>query len=403
MPSLMHAAEAARSATPDALAVALLEARTQTLAAFEAWSEALPGLTVPHRDQLNPPLWELGHVGWFQEWWTTRNPQCTRGVDADPNVARPAAILPGADALYDSGRVAHATRWSLPLPDAATTSAYLAQSLDATLALLAATQAVAKVDDTSLYFYRLCLFHEDMHNEAAIYMGQALGIPVPGIATAPRCSDGAIALESAMHRLGWSGPGFAFDNELAGVDVAVRAGEIDAAPVSNARFAAFVEAGGYANAAYWSEAGRAWLANSGRKAPRCWRRHGAGWQHQWFGKWVELDPQLPAMNLNCFEAEAWCAWAGRALPTEAQWEHAVLSAPDFQWGSVWEWTAEVFRPYPGFTPHPYRDYSAPWFESRRLLKGASIATHARMRHPRYRNFFTPERDDIFAGFRSCSQ
>ncbi len=403
MPSNPDPAAAARSARPDALAVALVDARAQTLKSFDAWAAALPNLAVPQRDELNPPLWELGHIGWFQEWWTTRNPQCTRGVAADPDVVRPAAILPGADALYDSGRVAHATRWGLPLPDAAATRAYLAQSLDATLALLAATQAVGKVDDTSLYFYRLCLFHEDMHNEAARYMGHTLGVPMPGVAPARACTEGVIELSKVLHRLGWPGPGFAFDNELCGHDVEVPACEIDASPVSNARFAAFVDAGGYANAAYWSESGRAWLAGMGRTAPRFWRRHGTGWQRQWFGQWVELEPQLPAMNLNCFEAEAWCTWAGRTLPTEAQWEHAALTMPDFQWGDVWEWSADAFRPYPGFTPHPYRDYSAPWFESRRLLKGASIATDARMRHPRYRNFFTPERDDIFAGFRSCSQ
>jgi ergothioneine biosynthesis protein EgtB len=403
MPSNPDLAAAARSALPDVLAVSLVDARAQTLKGFDAWAAALPTLAVPQRDELNPPLWELGHIGWFQEWWTTRNPHCTRGPAADPNVVRPASILPGADALYDSSRVAHATRWSLPLPDAAATRAYLAQSLDATLGQLAATQAVGKVDDTSLYFYRLCLFHEDMHNEAARYMGHTLGVRMPGVRPARGCKEGVIALGEVLHRLGWPGAGFAFDNELRGQDVEVPACEIDASPVSNARFAAFVDAGGYANAAYWSEPGRAWLAGTGRTAPRFWRRQGAGWQQQWFGEWVELDGQAPAMHLNCFEAEAWCAWAGRRLPTEAQWEHAALSAPEFLWGDVWEWSADAFRPYPGFTPHPYRDYSAPWFESRRLLKGASIATDARMRHPRYRNFFTPERDDIFAGFRSCSQ
>jgi EgtB-related family protein len=121
-----------------------------------------------------------------------------------------------------------------------------------------------------------------------------------------------------------------------------------------------------------------------------------------FGTWLDLVPAAPASNLTCHEAEAWCAWAGRRLPTEEEWEYCATTQPDMQWGEVWEWTASPFAPYPGFTPHPYRDYSAPWFGSRRVLRGASTATHARMRHPRYRNFFTPERNDILAGFRSCA-
>jgi EgtB-related family protein len=67
---------------------------------------------------------------------------------------------------------------------------------------------------------------------------------------------------------------------------------------------------------------------------------------------------------------------------------------------VWEWTASPFAPYPGFTPHPYRDYSQPWFGSRRVLRGASEATAAALAYARYRNFFEPHRRDIFAGFRS---
>jgi EgtB-related family protein len=81
-----------------------------------------------------------------------------------------------------------------------------------------------------------------------------------------------------------------------------------------------------------------------------------------------------------------------------------MACPDhFHWGEVWEWTASTFEPYPGFVAHPYRDYSAPWFGSRPVLRGASFATQPRMRHARYRNYFTAERNDIFAGFRSCAR
>jgi len=391
-------ASRARLANADYLRKALADTRAQTLRSAAAYSAALPGLSVPQRAELNPPLWELGHIGWFQEWWIARNPQIGAGARADPLVARRPSRLDTADALYDSSAVPHATRWALALPDAAATQDYLARGLESSEACLLA----AAPDDDGLYFFRLCLFHEDMHNEAAIYMAHGLGFAPPDLRQAAPCRAGSISLPGSQHRLGWSGPGFAFDNEIAGRDALLEPFEIDAAPVDNAGFAAFVDAGGYAKPQYWSTAGRAWLAASRRTHPHFWRRAGSTWQHCWFGQWRDLDPGLPASNLSCFEAEAWCAWAGRRLPTEAEWECAATSAPAFQWGDVWEWSADAFQPYSGFAAHPYRDYSAPWFGSRRVLRGGSIATHARMKHPRYRNFFTPERCDIFAGFRSCA-
>jgi EgtB-related family protein len=123
--------------------------------------------------------------------------------------------------------------------------------------------------------------------------------------------------------------------------------------------------------------------------------------HQVFGRWQALVPGAPACHLNAFEAQAWCAWAGRGLPTEAQWVVAAQQA-GFVWGQVWEWTASPFAPFPGFVAHPYRDYSQPWFDGRPVLKGASFATHPRMRHRQYRNYFTPERTDLFAGLRSVA-
>ena len=68
---------------------------------------------------------------------------------------------------------------------------------------------------------------------------------------------------------------------------------------------------------------------------------------------------------------------------------------------MWEWTASAFAPFPGFAPHPYRDYSAPWFDGRPVLRGASFMTQPRMRHPGYRNFFPADRNDVAAGFRTC--
>ena len=154
-------ATAARTRGRDLLAAALRDNRICTLALLDAYVAALgEALTVPYSLQLNPPLWEAGHVGWFQDFWIARNQQRSLGIRCDPDHDRPsgACRLPGADALYNSSRVAHATRWNLPLPDLAATRAYLAAGLADTLNLLAVTPET----DDALYFFRLVLFHEDM-------------------------------------------------------------------------------------------------------------------------------------------------------------------------------------------------------------------------------------------------
>ena len=396
-------AEAARRAGRTTLADALGASRADTLATFEVYVRALPDLVVPRRAELNPPLWELGHVGWFQEYWLARNPQRRRGVVADPDVPRPGGVRAGADALYHSSHVAHDKRWSLPLPDAEATRADLARQLEHTLALLADTPE----DDDALYFFRLALFHEDMHHEAALYMAQALGIAIddPRWQPAPLpAPPEALAFDAGAWRLGREAPGFAFDNELGAHDVTLAPYSIDTQVLRWDQYLPFVDAGCYRDPRWWSDAGARWLRTTGAQAPRYLRRAGSGWQQWRHGRWIDLDPALPACHLTFHEAQAWCTWAGRRLPTEAEWERAAIERPDaFRWGDVWEWTASAFAPYPGFAPHPYRDYSAPWFDGRPVLRGASFATQPRVRHPRYRNYFTAERNDIVAGLRTCAR
>lgn len=404
----MSEAETVRCGGRDALAQALQDARDRSLALFDAYEAALgPALRVPCTSELNPPRWELGHIGWFADCWLARNPQRDRGAAADPaaprHPARQAARGVDADALYNSNEVPHDIRWQLPLPDADAVRADLAASLADTLALLEASPE----DDDSLYFFRLALFHEDMHAEAAMYMAQTLGFD-PGIRLPTPERDPrpprALSLADTGWTLGRRGPGFAFDNELGAHGVAVAAFEIDAQPVSWAQYLPFVDSGSYAQRRFWSDEGWLWRLSApgpARQAPRHLRQTAQGWEQQRFGQWQPLDLSAPACHLSAFEAQAWCAWAGRRLPTEAEWEVAAQH-PDFRWGEVWEWTASPFAPFPGFTPHPYVDYSRPWFDGRPVLKGASAFTVPRMRHPGYRNFFPPDRNDILAGFRSVA-
>ncbi|MCK6426507.1 MAG: SUMF1/EgtB/PvdO family nonheme iron enzyme [Burkholderiaceae bacterium] len=405
----LHHPEAAllRQGDAAALGAALAASRADTLATFEAWRRALPELAVPLRDALNPPLWELGHIGWFEAFWLARNPERHRGVAADPEAPRPDSLRPGGDALYNSSRVPHDSRWALPLPDASATLDDLARQRAQTQGLLAQLGPGCR-DDAALYFFRLALAHEDMHHEAALYMAQSLGLPMADVrwqAARLRLPRQPIRMAAQRWRLGWAGPGFAFDNELQAQERELDGFEIDSRVLTWAEFLPFVEAGGYRQPQWWDEAGRAWLRGSAAEAPRYLRCAGSGWQQWRHGAWRALPADEPACHLTCFEAEAWCAWAGRRLPTEAEWECAALGAPQrFRHGDVWEWTASNFEPFAGFERHPYRDYSAPWFGgSRRVLRGGSFMTQPRLRHPRYRNFFPPGRSDVPAGFRTCAR
>jgi gamma-glutamyl hercynylcysteine S-oxide synthase len=394
-----------RHAGRDALAAALQASRGDTLATFAAYETALAeqSLRVPCTPELNLPLWELGHIGWFQEWWIARNPQRGLGVWADPETPRPPGVRPNADALYNSSRVSHASRWQLALPDADATRDDLARQLRRTLDWLADSAET----DQSLYFFRLALLHEDMHHEAAVYMAQTLGFELPGGRWLPTNDPGprsALSFAAGHHGLGSGDAGFAFDNELGWHSVDLAAFDIDRRAVRWDEFLPFIEAGAYADERLWSHCGWRWRESQNCQAPQYLRQTSNGWQQRRGARWLPLDLAAPASHLSFFEADAWCRWAGRRLPTEAEWEHAAVEggAP-FSWGQVWEWTASAFAPYPGFEAHPYRDYSAPWFDGRPVLRGASSATQPRMRHPRYRNYFPPERNDVMAGFRSCAR
>jgi hypothetical protein len=275
--SLTRSAIEARTGTREALARALTASRAETLATFEAYARALPDLAVPKRAEFNPPLWELGHIGWFQEHWIARNPERSLGERADPDVARCVPLRAGADALYNSSQVPHDSRWHLPLPDATATRDDLAAQLDESLALL----RQAGADDAGLYFFRLALLHEDMHHEAALYMAQGLGIaiedprwqarPIPEPAAAQEFAEKAWVLGSP------AGEGLAFDNERPGFTVPLRAFSIDRQAVRWAEFLHFVEAGGYEDPRWWSEAGARWRTNQPLAQPRYLRREGSGW------------------------------------------------------------------------------------------------------------------------------
>jgi ergothioneine biosynthesis protein EgtB len=402
-----------RTAGKDVLSLALIDARNRTLA-WAAVFEAVGNdrsLPLPADEAaaegLDPPLWTLGHIAWFQEFWVGRNVQRARGESADTRAPRLASILPGADAWYDPALRAPSARRELAereLPDLAATRQYLVESLETSLDLLDATR---EESDDALYFHRLALFHEEMRNEGFAMLAQALGLTVPlglvsRIATqAPRA---ALLFPATRWLLGVGAPGFRFDNEREPHPVEIPEFEIDAQAVTWAQFGEFVEDGGYDDPSHWSIEGRAWVERHARRTPRHvdQLRHGV-LQHR-FGRLARVPQAEPAMHVSWYEADAWCRWAGRRLAGEAEWEAAAHQGASrgFRFGDAWEWTASTFRPYPGFVAGPRRDYSQPFFGRAKVLRGASFATPGAIRSARFRRFEAADCDAGFFGFRSCA-
>jgi gamma-glutamyl hercynylcysteine S-oxide synthase len=381
-----------RNADAAQIADGLQSLRYKTLALFDAYVAA-GMLVVPIAAELNPPLWELGHLAWFQEFWIGRNQERDLGIHFDPNHTRFPSVLTQADSLYNSSTVQHASRWQSPLLAPHECKKYLAKTLNQTLELL----AQAGNTDDALYFYRLVMFHEAMHLEAAIYMAQVLGVDISHqyainsiafqeINTPAKCQFNYQKLSII---LGSQDSGFSFDNELNSHPIELSTFSIDSHCVNWINYLKFVE-------------------TTTRSLPRYIRKGTLGYEQQVFGVWKALDLQNAAVHISLADAQEYCSWAGRRLPTEAEWElaasntHANTSTTQFRWGEVWEWTSSKFEPYPGFVAHPYSDYSAPWFGTRQVLRGACTATEPMMKNTKYRNYFTPDRTDIFAGFRTCS-
>jgi iron(II)-dependent oxidoreductase len=392
----------------------------------------------------SPIGWHLGHIAYTEAYWLLG--RCG-GDDRLALRHGPRFVTTG----LPKGRRARV------LPGRAELEGYLREVREETLRALGRfdfEEGDLRLRDGRIV--HMVIQHEAQHLENIAIVLRLLGRQKEATPATPpeagggrREDDATVAVPGGRFVLGASGEGFerAYDNEREAHAVDVAPFRIDVFPVTNRRYLVFIEAGGYARADLWSEAGRAWLARSGARAPFGWERVDGGWLRRGLRFTAPVVPEEPVMGVSAHEADAFARFEGKRLPTEAEWERAaawngrgagsrahawgaappdasranhdgredgpvpvgahprgasLLGCQDLH-GNVWEWTSSFFAPYPGFTPFAYEGYSTPYFDGmHRVLRGGSFASSPEVLRATFRNWYLPHIREIFAGFRCAS-
>jgi ergothioneine biosynthesis protein EgtB len=398
----LHDPLAMRRAGRELLSLALIDARNRTL----RWLSAFDGAhVVALRTEFDPPLWLVGHVAWFQECAIARN---LRRALGQAGAATLASIEPRADAWFDPTISTREQRWRDTDVADAHLRDYLAATLDATLELLER----APEDDNGLQLFRLALAREDAAAETLAAMAQAAGLGGAAVKELwpiwpSRVRREPLWFGAQRMSLGTPPGGFVPDNERWAHDEAVPEFEIDAQPVQWSQFVEFVDDGGYDEPRWWSQAGWGWLERLQRRAPRYVEQMGRAVLAQRGGALQRVASAQAVAHVSWHEADAWCRWASRRLPTEPEWEIAATQGVSrgFVWGDVHEWMAGRAQRFSHEPP-----VAAPWGDeppgplsrSLRATRGGSVMTVPRLKHPKARSFCSAEHDAAFVGFRSCA-
>ena len=417
--------------SPEALATELTRARERTLALVDFDDAEL------HRQYdplMSPLVWDLAHIGQQEEFWLLRG--------GDPNA--PGILTPEIDSLYDAFVHSRASRVDLPLLPPADARTYCRTVRDRALEVLDRTDG-----DDALFRFGLVASHENQHDETMLQaLNLRAGPPLLSVGAAlppgrPGVAGTSVLIPGGPFTLGVnaSEEPYSLDNERPGHVVQVEPFRIGRVPVTNAQWREFLDDGGYRTPRWWSERGWAHREQAGLVAPAFWNTDGSRTR---FGHRESITADEPVQHVTYFEAEAFAAWSGARLPTEAEWEKACAWDPvvgarrRFPWGDaqpgpelanlggdalrpapvgaypagasaygveqmlgdVWEWTSSPLRPWPGFTPMIYDRYSVPFFDGDyRVLRGGSWAVAAGILRPSFRNWDHPVRRQIFSGVR----
>ncbi|MEU1530133.1 ergothioneine biosynthesis protein EgtB [Streptomyces fagopyri] len=416
---------------------ALTTARDRTALLTSCVEE--PELTAQHSPLMSPLVWDLAHIGNQEELWLLR---AVAGRDA---------MRPEIDGLYDAFEHPRAERPSLPLLPPAEARRYAAEVRGRALDVLEGTAFRGTPLTEAGFAFGMIAQHEQQHDETMLITHQlrrgpaALTAPDPDPAP-PFTGPAEVLVPGGPFTMGTSTEPWALDNERPAHRREVPAFFIDTTPVTNSAHQAFIEDGGYATERWWSPEGWTHIRTHGIEAPLFWRREGGQWLRRRFGVTEPVPPDEPVLHVCWYEADAYARWAGRRLPTEAEWEKAARHDPvsgrstRYPWGDtdptpeqanlgqrhlrpapagsypagesplgvrqligdVWEWTSSDLAPYPGFAAFPYKEYSEVFFgPEHKVLRGGSFAVDKVACRGTFRNWDYPIRRQIFSGFRTA--
>jgi len=365
--------------------------------------------TLQSMEDASPAKWHLAHTTWFFETFILRERGAARFDDDWP-------FLFNSYYEAEGERIARFSRGMLSRPS-------LAQVLDYRAHVDAAMER-ALDDPACVELVELGLAHEQQHQELLLTdikhalwsnpLGPALWSPPPLETTEP-VATGWIEHPGGIASIGYAGPGFAFDCEGPRHQVLLQPFALADRLVTNAEWDAFIAQGGYRTAALWLSDGWAWVKANDVHAPLYW----SGEDHFTLGGWLPRDPAAPVSHISYYEADAFAAWAGTRLPTEAEWEAAargvdpasgnqldsagpvapVGSASLF--GDCWQWTRSAYLPHPRFkaAEGAVGEYNGKFMSGQFVLKGSSCATPRGHSRASYRNFFQPDKRWQFTGLR----
>jgi iron(II)-dependent oxidoreductase len=377
------------------IASELTRARAQTTELVDRLSE--DQLVVQVSPLMSPLVWDFAHIGYFEELWLLRE------LGGEP----PARAE--HDDVYDAFAHERSERGELPILPPRAAREYVADVRARVLALLPTVDLSG--GDPLLengFLFGLIVQHELQHVETmtqTLQLGSLPGPELPG--PPPVTTSGDVLVEAGPFQLGvdedevWP-----YDNERPRHETTLSAFRIDRALVSNADWLDFMAGGGYRERALWSDEGWEWRTAERVEAPLYWRPDGDGWVLRRFDRVEPVSTVEPVQHVSWFEADAYARWAGKRLPSEAEWEKAARLAGDqleHLRGAVWQWTSSYFEGYPGFRAFPYAEYSEVFFgEEYRVLRGGSWITDEVVARTSFRNWDYPQRRQIFSGVRCAS-